>query len=138
MAGFADGAVFHAYHAYECVLSAMIAAHGFPVPPAGRTRLPGPGGRTIMGYPSPGGGIVDSSGHRARIFLFDELADRARPYFATHGLLSRFLTPEDRMDSLYYDATFDQMPSEKYSHSHASGLLPTVHQFAREVWREIR
>jgi HEPN domain-containing protein len=35
-AGFADGAYFHVYHAYECGVSAFIAAHGVPVPPEGR------------------------------------------------------------------------------------------------------
>lgn len=48
--GFADGAVFHTYHAYECVLSAFIAANGLPVPPDGKEQLPG--NRRIYGYRS--------------------------------------------------------------------------------------
>jgi HEPN domain-containing protein len=40
--GFADGTVFHAYHAYGCVLSALIAAKGYPVPPDGKTQTISP------------------------------------------------------------------------------------------------
>ena len=29
-----DGAVFHAYHAYECAISAFLAARGVSVPPS--------------------------------------------------------------------------------------------------------
>src|SRR5438270_9855049 len=65
-AGFADGAIFHTYHAYECVLSALIAAHGHPVPPEGWTTITTPSGRTVSLYPSPSGGIPDRSAHRAR------------------------------------------------------------------------
>src|SRR5688500_7841788 len=68
--GFADGAVFHTYHAYECSLNALIAARGYPVPPDGLTRLTLPSGRTIRVYPSPGGGIREQSAHKARILLF--------------------------------------------------------------------
>lgn len=53
--GFADGASFHAYHAYECVLSAFIAGHSYPVPPEGWTKLVTPKGKDIFNYPSPRG-----------------------------------------------------------------------------------
>lgn len=45
-AEFADGAIFHTYHAYECVLSAFIAAHNYPVPPEGWTKLTSPSGKS--------------------------------------------------------------------------------------------
>lgn len=54
--GFSDGAIFHAYHAYECVLSAFITAHNYPVPPEGWTKLTSPSGKSILAYPSPRGG----------------------------------------------------------------------------------
>jgi len=49
--GFADGATFHAYHAYECVLSSFIAAHGYLVPPEGWTKITRPSGKAVLVYP---------------------------------------------------------------------------------------
>lgn len=136
-AGYADGAVFHAYHAYECMLSALIAAKGYPVPPEGWTRLDLPSGRTVAAYPSPGGGIQDRSAHKARIVFFDQLADRTKPYFAAPARLSRFLTVQDRLDALYYNAAKNHLPEQRYPASFATGLLPTVRQFVRDVGIEI-
>src|SRR5947207_941429 len=73
--GYADGAAFHNYHAYECCLSALIAARGFDVPPEGWTRLVTPAGPVVQAYPSPGGGIQERSAHKARLLFFNELAD---------------------------------------------------------------
>jgi hypothetical protein len=137
-AGFPDGAVFHAYHAYECTVSALIAAHGYAVPPEGWTKLISPTGKTIQAYPSPGGGIPEKSAHKARLVFFHELADRTKPYFATHAVLSRFMTLSDRMDALYYNAHRGQLPHQRYSRAFATGLLPDVLKFAQEVWQEIR
>jgi hypothetical protein len=137
-AGFADGAVFHAYHGYECVISALIAARGYAVPPEGWTRLTLPSGRVVAAYPSPGGGVLDRSAHRARLLLFAELSDRSRPYARTHAVVSRFLTLGDRMNSLYYDPSADLLPQDRYTASFAMSTLSLVHRFAREVWQEIR
>jgi hypothetical protein len=41
------------------------------------------------------------------------------------------------MDSLYYDADLDRLPHEAYNHSFALNLIPEVHLFAQEVWKEI-
>lgn len=136
-AGFADGSVFHAYHAYECALSSLIAAKRYPVPPAGWTRLRLPSGRTIEAYPSPRGGIPDRSAHKARIVFFDQLADRTRPYYTTHTRLRRFLTVQDRLGALYYDAVTDRLPEQRYRAAFATGLLTEVHRFVREVRVEI-
>ena len=67
-----------------------------------------------------------------------QLADKSKPYYAQHSALSRFITLNDRMDSLYYDATQDKLPHELYNLSFAIGVIPEVHVFAREVWKEIR
>jgi len=136
--GFADGAAFHAYHAFECTLSAHIAASGYEVPPEGWTRLHTPSGKTIRAYPSPGGGIQDRSAHKARLVFFDQVADRTKPYFATYSILSRFLTVDARNDALYYDAPSDLLPQQHYPRAQVAGLLPLVRQFAREMWREIQ
>ena len=55
-----------------------------------------------------------------------------------HLTLSRYLTLNVRIDSLYYDANYDRLPHEAYSLSFALSLVPEVHLFAREVWKEIR
>lgn len=136
--GFADGATFHAYHAFECTLSAMVAARGYAVPPEGWVSLLTPSGRVIHAYPSPGGGITDRSAHKARIVFFRELADATKPYAATFNRLSRFLTVTMRNDTLYYDASLDLLPQQRHTDASVRGLLPMVRLFAREVWQEIR
>lgn len=137
--GFSDGAFFHTYHAYECVLSAFIAAHGYAVPPEGWAKLASPKGTKVIGhYPSPKGGIQDRSAHKARLIFFSELADTTKAYFIRQTSLSRYITPNDRMDSLYYDAIGNRLPYEIYNNSLASNLIPEVHMFAQEVWKEIR
>jgi hypothetical protein len=135
--GFADGAVFHAYHAYECLLSAFIAAKGYPVPPEGWTSLRLPSGTTVRAYPSPLGMIQDHNAHKARLVFFDQLADRTAAYYSAHRLLRTFFTYQDRLDALYYDPALDQLPEEQFAASFAAELLPTVWRFAREVRTEI-
>ena len=107
--GFPDGAAFHADHAYECVVSAVIAAHGVPVP----------------------------TSHVGRLTLFARVADPTKPYAATVRRL-RPLTIRARNDALYYDEGVDRMPTDQSSTNTIVGHLPLVHRFAREVWREIR
>lgn len=136
--GFSDGAVFHTYHAYECVLSAFIAANGCSVPPEGRIPLTTPAGKTIFAYPSPKGNIPDRGTHKARQMFFAKLADSTKPYYTVHLSLGRYLTLDDRMDSLYYDANRNRLPHELYQLSFADNLILEVHLFAREVWKEIR
>lgn len=137
-AGFADGAIFHTYHAYECVLSALIAAKGYPVPPQGRVQLISPQGKKVLGYPLPQGNVLEQSAHKARQVFFMRLADQNKPYYAQHQALSRFITLNDRMDSLYYDAVQDRLPYEVYNNAFAIGILPQVRWFAHEVWQDIR
>ena len=107
--GFGDGAVFHAYHAYECAVSALIAASGVPVPLS----------------------------HGGRFALFGRLRDATKPYAMTQWRLYR-LTIQARNRSLYYDEGADQLPTDRFSTAFAEQLLPVVHQFCREVWQEIR
>ena len=108
-AGFTDGAMFHTYHAYECAMSALIAAHGVPVPPS----------------------------HVGRLALFGQLLDATKPYAATQLRLSR-LTVQVRNASLYYDERNDLLPTDRPGTARVTWMLPLAHRFAREVWREIR
>ena len=136
--GFSDGAIFHTYHAYECVLSSFISANGYPVPPEGLTKLTSPKGKPISCYPSPGGSITEPSAHKARLKFFDELANPTSPYTARYKTLKRYLILDVRMDSLYYDVRNDLLPHEAYPHSFAIHIIPEVHSFARDVWKEIK
>src|SRR5712692_11885961 len=72
------------------------------------------------------------------VIFFLELADSTKPYSIRHSTLSRYLTFNVRMDSLYYDVNYDRLPHEAYNLSFALNLVPEVHLFAREVWKEIR
>jgi hypothetical protein len=134
--GFPEGTVFHSYHAYECVLSALIAATGHPVPPAGRTKRQTRKG-PVRWYPSPSGGFEDPGSHKARILLFDELADRTKPYCAIHNRLKRFVTFQARLDVLHYDPSTGNVPRLRFSLSDAIALLQMVGEIARAVRPEI-
>ncbi len=137
--GFSDGATFHAYHAYECVLSAFIAASGYSVPPDGWTKLvPPSGGKPVRLYPSPKGGFQENSAHKARIKFFIDLADSTKPYFPLHNSLQRYLALSVRMDALYYDTKNDKLPYQEFNYSFAINVIPQVHLFAKAVWKEIR
>ena len=59
-AGFPDAAYFNAYHAFECAVSAVIAAKGYQVPPEGKIKIKA-GKKTIRYYPSPSGQIKEDS-----------------------------------------------------------------------------
>ncbi len=56
---------------------------------------------------------------------------------ATYDRLSK-LTVQLRNDALYYDEVNDLLPTDQPEIGLVSALLPLVHQFAREVWWEIR
>jgi hypothetical protein len=131
--GFADGAVFHAYHAFECLLSAFIALNGYPVPPRGWTSLRLPHGRVVHAYPSPYGIIQEHNTHMARFVLFEELADHAKPLYANYLQLRTFLTYQDRLDSLYYKPSLNQLPEELYLASFAEQLVLVPSRFATNV-----
>lgn len=131
--GFTDGAVFHAYHAYECLLSAFISTNGYPVPPAGKTSLRLPSGKTVKAYPSPHGAIPDLNAHKARIVFFEQLADRTNDYYTTHTVLRTFMTYQDRLDSLYFDPVSHRLPHQRYQSALVRDLLQILVRFAREV-----
>jgi hypothetical protein len=135
---FIDGAVFHIYHAYECTVSSLIAAKGFAVPPDGKVLLTLSSGKQKKGYASPRGGITENSTHKARLILFNQLADPTKGYTRIHRSLGRFMVLGDRMDALYYDVKKDLLPHERYDRAFAVGAYSLVRQFAREVWKDIR
>lgn len=135
--GFPDGAVFHAYHGFECILSALIAAKGYPVPPEGWTALRLPTGETIQAYPSPLGAIRGRNAHTARLVFFDQLANRALPYYRTYRRLRTLLSSSDRLSALYFDAAQDLLPEDRFSASDATELLEALTLFAREARVEI-
>ena len=137
-AEFPDAVVFHSYHAFECVLNAFIAWKGYDVPPQGWTVITLPSGKKFRHYPSPGGGVAERSEHKARLQLFKELADPAKPYFRIYSTLSRFMTLNDRNNALYYDAIFDQLPHERYNMPDAEAMYKDVYAFIRSVGQEIR
>lgn len=135
--GFADGAVFHAYHRFECMLSAVIAANGYPVPPRGWTSLRLPQGKTVQAYPSPSGVIEEHNAHRARFILFEELADHSKPHYASYLELRALLGYQDPLDSLYYQPSLNKLPEDQYLAPLAADLVQAVTRFALSVRAEI-
>ena len=133
--GFADGSMFHAYHAYECALSTIIAASGYSVPPKGWVELPDPDDpkKIIRYYPSPKGHFKEGSSHKARVVLFKQLADQAKPYYSTYKLLRSGLTVAIRNDALYYDVDSDLLPQQRYDAAYVKGIWLDVRQFVEEV-----
>lgn len=102
--GFPDGGVFHAYHAYECAVSALLAAFGESVP----------------------------ASHRGRFTRYDRIHDPTKPYAMTQRRL-RFLTIQVRNEVLYYDEVRDLRPGDLVNLEDAAAILLLVHRFAREV-----
>jgi hypothetical protein len=107
--GFRDGAVFHAYHAHECAISAFLVARGASVP----------------------------ASHARRFVLFDQLLDLTRPYAEAYADLG-FLTIPVRNRALYYDRQQNRLPSDWFDAPYLDRLMPLVHRFAQAVWQEIR
>lgn len=138
--GFADGAVFHTYHAYECVVSAFLAAKGYSVTPNGRV-VRGSSKRrrgSTKSSHSSTNPQTSQSPHKQRLLLFNQLADRTKPYFHVHTILSRMVTPNHRNSALYYDPQQDRLPHQVFDVQFALDLIPEVRQFARHVWKDIK
>jgi len=131
---FPDGSVFHTYHAFECAVAAVIAAKGWPIPPQGSTVIYAP--RRIV-YHGPRGQLNEQSSHKAKLELFDQVADRTKPYYATFSTLKRYLTNPLRNDTLYYDSNNDLLPRQRFSRVQASGLYQQVRNWVKEVRVEI-
>lgn len=106
--GFADGAMFHAFHAFECGMSALIAAHGRPVP----------------------------TDHRGRFTRFEQMRESAQPYASTAQRLTR-LTVAARNDALYYDQITGLLPTDIYTTNDVDADLRLVARFVFELRREI-
>ncbi len=95
--------------------------------------------KKVFGYPSPNGNFLQQHGtHKVRQIFFMELADQNKSYYTKHQVLSRYISLDDRMDSLYYDTLHDQLPHEIYNLSFAAGIILQVRIFAHAVWKEIR
>jgi hypothetical protein len=83
-------------------------------------------------------GQSEPSTHKARILIFNNLADHTKPYFAIHSRLGRIATVQARNDALYYDPMLGQLPEEKYDNHFAGALVFEVRALAQEIWQEIR
>jgi hypothetical protein len=138
LTSYPDGAFFHCYHAYECAVSALIAARGYHVPPEGRTYYVNASGKQVKYYPSPTRQITEPSSHKAKFLLFNDLADRTKQYFSIHSTLSRFITVVARNDALYYNEPLNLLPQDRLTTSDALSAYREVRKFALEIWKEIR
>jgi hypothetical protein len=134
--GFADGSVFHTYHAFECAVGAVIAKKGWPVPPDGATVVYAP--RRMSYYSGPGGQLTEQSTHKAKLELFGQIGDTSKPYYSTFAVLKRFLTNRLRNNSLYYDSRNDILPKQQFTNSQALGFYQQVHSWVKEVKEEIQ
>jgi hypothetical protein len=131
--GFPDGSAFHTYHAFECAVSALIDAKGYPIPPDGKKYGP----KGIVYYPGPSGQINEPSTHKVRLILFDQLADKSQQYYTTFSILKRTLTNPMRNDTLYYNSATDVLPSQRFNHSQAEAMYQQVRKWLSELRAEI-
>ncbi len=134
--GFYDAAVFHAYHAYECGVSAVIAANGYEVPPWGG-RASSPLGARGIEYSCRGGNVIEPSTHQARISMFNKLADHTESYYRIHERLQRYVQTK-RSESLYLDRNTGTLPHENLSTAFAEQLTTRVREFAKALWSDMR
>lgn len=108
--GFQDGALFHAFHAYECAISVLIGGYGLPVP----------------------------TDHARRFMLLNRLLSLESPHAETNAILLAVLTVQTRSKSLYFDEGTNQLPTDRFDRDFVARVLPIVHRFAREVLTKIR
>lgn len=130
---FPDGSAFHTYHAFECAISAVIAAKGCGVPPDGKKFGP----KRLVYYQGPSGQIREPSTHKVRLILFDQLADKSKPYYGTFSTLKRILTNRLRSDTLYYDHAKDLLPEQQFDEPRAKALYEQVEKWIEDVRGEI-
>lgn len=129
---FADGSCFHTYHAFECAVGAIIIAKGYLVPPDGKTYGP----RRMIYYQGPSGQINEPSTHKVRLILFDQVADRTKPYYTTFSTLKTFLPPL-RNQTLYYDRVRNLLPEQQFNESRAKALYEQVKKWVEDVRGDI-
>lgn len=125
--GLADGASFHSYHAFECTASAFLAFKGSPVPPEGKAKTKIKG-KWVRHYSSPRGPITEQSTHKAKILIFEDLADKTSTYYSHYMTMSRFSNTL-RNATLYYDSITNKMPSEVFSKPDAADLFKDAKLF---------
>ena len=122
---FPDGTTFHAYHAFECAVSAFIAAHGRDVPPLDKKRASG-------GTPHP------KSDHKRRISIFRKLTQPTDHSNSLFGRMAPYMTSELRNDSLYHDGTTNRFPYETHRFLGVSTWVSDVEQFIYAVSDDIK
>jgi len=107
--GFADGAMIHTYHAFECAISAVIAVHGESVPP----------------------------NHHHRLSLWSRIRDVSKPYAAMEERLPD-LTMSVRNNALYYDEADGLLPHDRFSSAFVGEQLRLVAGFVFQLRHELR
>ncbi|MDP9363400.1 MAG: hypothetical protein M3Q10_04065 [Chloroflexota bacterium] len=93
--------MFHAYHGYECAISAYLAAAGIDVPPS----------------------------HSTRLIRFENLLDRYGPTGEAYQQLDFFLVLV-RNQTLYYQPEWDLSPVDRFHAEYIALVMPLVHAFA--------
>lgn len=126
---FHDGAVFHAYHAYECILNAIIAANGYLVPPDGWYRR-----RGKRYYRAPVD-FEDKGTHNARLEFARQLIKPVASYYTSYLNISTYVNTDYRNDSLYY--VHNRLPEQRFTFTDAQLFFRDVENFVDEVWRDI-
>lgn len=130
--GFFDGAMFHAYHAFECAISALLASYSIPIPPDGRRESP-------LGsfYKGPHTKVPAIWGaHRAKLALVSQIDTS---HMNCSILLSQLLPQirPHRNASLYYDKVSGWPQVHYSSQDLALELGEQVDQFIRALRSDI-
>lgn len=96
--------MFHVFHAYECAISAAIAAHGESVPP----------------------------NHRQRLVQWSVVRDPSLSYAATEDRLYD-VSIKTRNNALYYDAADELLPADRFPAEYVGSQLRLVARFVFQL-----
>lgn len=124
-----DITVFHAYHAYECLLCAYIASFRWPVPPSGGTRID-----EKDYYQGPVSKPVSKGEHDARAKFVAQLLPSAKPYHDDYVRLDG--RRHWRNECLYIEG--GKLPSIRFPQKDADWCLKNVKRFMQELWKDIQ
>ena len=119
---FPDGTTFHAYHAFECAVSAYIAARGRKVPPLDKK----------SGVP-----VNPKSDHKRKLVLFRHLTKTSDHSNGLFTLVSRYMTTILRNDTLYHNGQTNQFPFDLHRFPSSGLWIKEVSDFVAAVDQDI-
>jgi hypothetical protein len=133
---YCDGAYFHAYHAYECMVTAILASAKMPY-----TREAwqyDPATHTYYYFDYHGNRLDDRGEHYVYLMLARQIIGTTKPYSAAFDALAKH-KPNHRNQAIDYRFGYLKLPHDQapYRCEAVRHYVRQVQQFIEEVWRDL-